>query len=44
MVYCARIVVKHRPTKNIDDLEIAVAEYFNWFTHRRLHALRRISG
>jgi len=25
------------PWKGIDDLEIAVAEYVNWFNHRRLH-------
>jgi putative transposase len=24
--------------KHIDDLEIAVAEYIDWFDHRRLHA------
>lgn len=25
------------PWKNIDDLEIATAEYIDWFNHRRLH-------
>ena len=25
------------PWKNIDDLEIAVAEYIDWFNYRRLH-------
>jgi putative transposase len=25
------------PWKSIDDLEIAVAEYIDWFNHRRLH-------
>jgi putative transposase len=26
------------PWKSIDDLEIAVAEYIDWFNHRRLHS------
>jgi putative transposase len=31
-------LVRHRgPWKNIDDLEIANAEYIDWFNHRRLH-------
>jgi len=31
-------LVRHRgPWRNIDDLEIAVAEYIDWFNHRRLH-------
>ena len=31
-------LVRHRgPWKNIDDLEIAVAEYIDWFNFRRLH-------
>jgi putative transposase len=25
------------PWKGIDDLEIAIAEYIDWFNHRRLH-------
>ena len=25
------------PWRSIDDLEIAVAEYIDWFNHRRLH-------
>jgi putative transposase len=31
-------LIRHKgPWKNIDDLEIAVAEYVDWFNHRRLH-------
>ncbi len=31
-------LVRHRGLwKNIDDLEIATAEYIDWFNHRRLH-------
>lgn len=31
-------LVRHRgPWKSIEDLEIAVAEYVDWFNHRRLH-------
>ena len=31
-------LIRHRgPWKSIDDLEIAVAEYIDWFNHRRLH-------
>lgn len=32
-------LVRHRgPWKSIDDLEFAVAEYIDWFNHRRLHS------
>jgi hypothetical protein len=27
---------KQRPWRGIDDLELAVAEYVDWFNHRRL--------
>jgi putative transposase len=31
-------LVRHKgPWRSIDDLEIAVAEYIDWFNHRRLH-------
>ena len=33
----AELVRKPRALKNIDDLEIATAEYIDWFNHRRLH-------
>ncbi|WP_155739918.1 IS3 family transposase, partial [Rhodococcus rhodochrous] len=29
--------VTREPWRSIDDLEIAVAEYIDWFNHRRLH-------
>lgn len=32
-------LVRHRgPWRSIDDLEFAVAEYIDWFNHRRLHS------
>jgi hypothetical protein len=33
----ADLVRNKGPWKGIDDLEIAVAEYLDWFDHRRLH-------
>jgi putative transposase len=33
----AELVRNKGPWRNIDDLEIAVAEYIDWFNHRRLH-------
>jgi putative transposase len=33
----AELVRNRGPWKTIDDLEIAVAEYIDWFNHRRLH-------
>ncbi|MGP9694372.1 IS3 family transposase [Brachybacterium sp. AOP25-B2-12] len=33
----AELVRHHGPWKNIDDLEIAAAEYIDWFDHRRMH-------
>jgi putative transposase len=33
----AELVRNKGPWKNIDDLEIATAEYIDWFNHRRLH-------
>ncbi|GIG41930.1 hypothetical protein Cph01nite_36920 [Cellulomonas phragmiteti] len=33
----AELVRNRGPWKSIDDLEIAVAEYIDWFNHRRLH-------
>jgi putative transposase len=36
-VFKAELVRNKGPWKNIDDLELAVAEYIDWFNHRRLH-------
>ena len=36
-LYKAELIRYHGPWKNIDDLEIATAEYIDWFNHRRLH-------
>ena len=36
-LFKAELVRNRGPWKNIDDLEIAVAEYIDWFNHHRLH-------
>jgi putative transposase len=36
-LFKAELVRNKGPWKNIDDLEIATAEYIDWFNHRRLH-------
>ena len=36
-LFKAELVRNNGPWKSIDDLEIAVAEYIDWFNHRRLH-------
>ena len=36
-LFKAELIRNKDPWKNIDDLEIAVAEYVDWFNHRRLH-------
>ena len=36
-LFKAELIRNKGPWKNIDDLEIAVAEYVDWFNHRRLH-------
>jgi putative transposase len=36
-LFKAEMVGNKGPWKSIDDLEIAVAEYVEWFNHRRLH-------
>ena len=36
-LFKAELVRNRGPWKNIDDLEIATAEYIDWFHHRRLH-------
>ncbi|MDT0278007.1 integrase core domain-containing protein [Blastococcus goldschmidtiae] len=36
-LFKAELVRNRGPRKSIDDLEIAVAEYVDWFNHRRLH-------
>ncbi|WP_229738471.1 IS3 family transposase, partial [Isoptericola cucumis] len=36
-LFKAELVRNKGPWKNIDDLELATAEYIDWFNHRRLH-------
>ncbi len=36
-LFIAELVRNRGPWKNINDLEIAVAEYIDWFNFRRLH-------
>jgi putative transposase len=36
-LFKAELIRNQGPWKSIDDLEIAVAEYVDWFNHRRLH-------
>jgi putative transposase len=36
-LFKAELVRNRGPWKGIDDLEIAVAEFIDWFDHRRLH-------
>ncbi len=36
-LFKAELVRNNDPWTDIDDLEIAVAEYIDWFNHRRLH-------
>jgi putative transposase len=36
-LFKAELVCNKGPWTGIDDLEIAVAEYIDWFNHRRLH-------
>ena len=36
-LFKAELVRNNGPWSSIDDLEIAVAEYIDWFNHRRLH-------
>ncbi|WP_246081228.1 IS3 family transposase [Modestobacter altitudinis] len=36
-LFKAELVRNRGPWKGIDDLELAVAEYIDWFNHRRLH-------
>ena len=36
-LFKAELIRNKGPWKSIDDLEIATAEYLDWFNHRRLH-------
>lgn len=36
-LFKAELVRNKGPWRSIDDLELAVSEYVDWFNHRRLH-------
>ena len=36
-LFKAELIRNKGPWRSIDDLEIATAEYIDWFNHRRLH-------
>ena len=36
-LFKAELIRNKGPWKSIDDLEVAIAEYIDWFNHRRLH-------
>jgi putative transposase len=36
-LFKAELVRNKGPWRSIDDLEVAVAEYIDWYNHRRLH-------
>ncbi|SDH68755.1 putative transposase [Pseudonocardia oroxyli] len=36
-LFKAELVRNRGPWRGIDDLELAVAEYIDWYNHRRLH-------
>jgi transposase InsO family protein len=36
-LFKAELVRNNGPWKDVDELEIAIAEYIDWFNHRRLH-------
>jgi putative transposase len=36
-LFKAELIRNRGPWRSIDDVEIAVAEYIDWFNHRRLH-------
>ena len=36
-LYKAELVRRRGPWRGIDDLELAMLEYIDWFNHRRLH-------
>lgn len=36
-LYKAELIKPRKPWKGVDDVEIATAEYVDWFNHRRLY-------
>ena len=36
-LFKAELIRDRGPWRNINELEIAIAEYIDWFNHRRLH-------
>jgi len=34
-LYETELIKPRRPSKGLDDLEIAIAEWVDWFNHRR---------
>ena len=43
-LYKTELIKRHRPWRNLDELEYATAEWIDWYNHRRLYRFFPFSG